>query len=147
MARTDQAEYRCAQGIHQVVVGEIDSGEQDDAGLVQTAFLVGLEEGDGGAARRQEQEDGLGGGILDPLNIRREVDIGHRHPNPADEFVARGFEGFLEGCFGIDAGTEVGDQGIDLLDALLRRVGRHRCGDLRQGVGEADDIGRLGGDH
>ena len=60
----------------------------------------------------------------------------------SDHFAAGRLERLAKRFFGIEPRAVVGDDGVDLLDAVLRRPARHGLRDLRQRHRYADDVGR-----
>ena len=117
--RRDQAERRIANCFQDVLVRQIAGGNQLDACLAQSAFLEAFHEGNGFAAGWQEQEHGIGLGVLDLLQEGREIRVFDRCAHFTDDLAASGSEGLFELAFGIVAGAVVGDQGEDFLDLVL----------------------------
>src|SRR5439155_26307977 len=99
----DQAERGLAHRLQHAVVGEIAGGDDADAGLLETAFLVTLDERDRLAARRKKDEDRFRPGVLDALQERREVGIDERRPDAVDDLATRSLERLDKRRLGVDA--------------------------------------------
>ena len=128
----------------QVDLGDDVAGRhQLDAVGLEAVVDIGLEEAESRRARRQEAEDGVGAGRLDPLHDRAEVGGVHRDADRLDHGAAIGLESLLERRFGIDARTVVTDRDRRLARAVLvGDVGR-RHGVLPHRERGADDVGAL----
>src|SRR5207245_11557228 len=100
-------------------------------------FGEGMHERVALVAGGNEHEYGLLVGILAPLDIRREVGILQWHAGGPGDLPARCRERPLEFGLGVDARTVIRNERVDLPDAVLRRPGRHRPGDLREREREA----------
>ena len=144
--RCDDAEHRVSVGVEDVLVREVARGDDPDARLRQSAVDESLHERDGFGARRHEQEHGVGLRILDFLQVRREVRVLDRHAHLADHLPSGARERLLELRFGVMTRTEVGDERVRFLDAVLGGPGRDRRRILRQGVRHAHDVRRTFGD-
>jgi hypothetical protein len=84
---------RCiAHRFEHAVVGEVAGRDDLDAGLLEPALLVALDEGDRLAARREEHEDRLRIRVLGALDERRELGILQWRAHAADDLAAARLE-------------------------------------------------------
>ena len=141
VVRGDDAEHGVGHAGEFVVVGEVAGADDADRRLVHAALEELLGEQAGLEARKiNEQRIGLV--VARPLQERREIGIGERHPHGFDDLRAALGDALLERGFGFEARRPVVDDGDDPLGAVLDRPVRDGRRRLPEGEAGAHHVGR-----
>ncbi len=146
MESGDHAQRGIAHCRQHVVVSQVAGSDYLDARFGQAALAVAFHEGDALFTGRHEDKHGVRLGVLDALDVRREIRIAQRDADCFDHGAATLDQLRLECGLGIDARAVVSYQSHYFLDVVLHRPGCHRRRNLRQGHREANNVVGFGGD-
>ena len=109
----DDAERHVTHALERALEGERILTQHLDFARVDAAFGQRLADGGRLGAAGNPDVDRIRIFILGALDEGGEVRVGDREANRADDLAAALLEAGLERGFGVDAGTVVGDHGVD----------------------------------